>query len=128
MGAARDTSIDVKTDFDDIRLNPDQAVPLSLFVTEAMTNALKYLGGINGSKPALHVVLREVGEGRAEVQISNSVSTESATPDQETSSGLGSELMEAFAEQLDGAYSADREGDLFVVSLKFPIEELSPKA
>ncbi|MDR0810106.1 MAG: histidine kinase, partial [Gemmobacter sp.] len=49
--------IRISTRLDDIRLTPDQAVPLSLLVTEALTNALKYCGAPPGRKPTLRVEL-----------------------------------------------------------------------
>lgn len=128
MATARDASINLKTDFAKIRLNPDQAVPLSLFVTEAMTNALKYIGSADGKAPILRVTFSVTDSEVAEVTVENSVSPDSAKPGAETSSGLGSELMEAFAEQLEGSFSASATSDQFTTLLTFPIEALSSKS
>ena len=127
MASSRDTTVDLKTDFASIRLNPDQAVPLSLFVTEAITNALKYMGNTDGKLPTLHVSLRSLEGDIAEVNISNSVAAESVEPDADTSSGLGSELMEAFAEQLSGTFTAGVDHNRFRVHLRFPVEPLTAK-
>lgn len=127
MAARRDTPIDVKTDFAGIRLNPDQAVPLSLFVTEGLTNALKYIGAAKDTEMLLHVSLKVLDGDIAEVTIVNSISSEVSEPLAETSSGLGSELMEAFAEQLSGRYSAEPLRNQFKVHLTFPIEPLTAK-
>ncbi|MFD2854429.1 sensor histidine kinase [Seohaeicola zhoushanensis] len=43
-----DRRLAVKTQFDDIRMTPDQAVPLALLVAEAVTNAIKYAHGPKG--------------------------------------------------------------------------------
>lgn len=128
MAASRDKSIDLKTDFASIRLNPDQAVPLSLFVTEAMTNALKYIGSVKGSSPSLSVSLVSLPDDYAQVTVINSVTPNAAAPDAEKSSGLGSELMEAFSEQLEGEFEVNLDNNQFTVRLTFPVEALTAKS
>ncbi|SEK20314.1 sensor histidine kinase [Pacificibacter marinus] len=128
MAASRDKSIDLKTDFASIRLNPDQAVPLSLFVTEAMTNALKYIGSVKGSSPSLSVSLVSLPDDYAQVTVTNSVTPNAAAPDAEKSSGLGSELMEAFSEQLEGEFEVNLDNNQFTVHLTFPVEALTAKS
>ncbi|WP_165814466.1 histidine kinase dimerization/phosphoacceptor domain -containing protein [Pararhodobacter oceanensis] len=127
MAALRNTSIEVDTEFAEVRLNPDQAVPLSLFVTEAMTNALKYIGNAKGHAPSLRVAMELGDDAQAEVVIENSLPPRDAEPDDEKSSGLGTELMEAFAAQLSGDFSATQEGGVYRVSLSFPVDDLDPK-
>lgn len=124
MAAARDASIELQTDFDEIRLIPDQAVPLSLFVTEAMTNALKYIGAADGKNTTLSLSLEVLPGEMAEVVVSNSIAPHAEVPDPGKSSGLGSELMEAFAMQLSGDFTAEVDGDQFEVKLRFPVEPL----
>lgn len=124
MAAARDASIKLETDFDEIRLVPDQAVPLSLFVTEAMTNALKYIGAAQGKNKNLCVSLQVLEDDIAEVVITNSIPPQAEVPDPEKSTGLGSELMEAFAMQLSGNLDTGIEGQEFKVKLSFPIDPL----
>lgn len=97
--------IAISTRLDDIRLTPDQAVPLSLLVTEALTNALKYCGAPPGRKPTLRVELRRSPEGRAEVEIVNSMlpggpAEEHRLDGRAEGTGLGEALVNAFAAQL----------------------------
>lgn len=125
MAESRGISIDLDTNFTSLRLNPDQAVPLSLFVTEAVTNALKYIGGSNGGAPKLHVSLARLAGNTAKVTISNTTSQKASKPDTHISSGLGTELIEAFAEQLSGNLKKGLSGDQFTVSLEFPADPLS---
>lgn len=125
MGVDIDLGIDVRTSFDRIVLNPDQAVPLSLFVTEAMTNALKYIGAKDGSDKWISLDLKRVDSGMAEVVIENSLPDEITEPDPLSSSGLGSELMEAFAEQLGGTLTTNPAKDRYRVAVRFPIEPLT---
>lgn len=119
--------VELVTQMDELRLNPDQAVPLSLFVTEALTNALKYIGAAKDTRPDLRVSLSLISDAAAQIEIVNSLPTIVATPDEEKSSGLGSELMEAFGEQLEGTFDRGIEDGRFVVRLRFPIETLVPK-
>lgn len=120
--------VDLVTRMDELRLNPDQAVPLSLFVTEALTNALKYIGAANDTKPNLRVSLSLDSDRVARFEIENSMPNFVKTPNGEQPSGLGSELMEAFSEQLEGKLDRGIENGRFVVRLLFPIETLVPKA
>ncbi|WP_323035315.1 sensor histidine kinase [Pararhodobacter sp.] len=128
MAATRSADIKVETDFAPIRLNPDQAVPLSLFVTEAMTNALKYIGSAAGFVPNVRVsmAMEAGGDDTAVVVIENSRPSHDAAPDIEHSSGLGSELMEAFALQLSGDFTVNTENGLYTVTLSFPVDALGP--
>lgn len=125
MAAARDTAIKLETEFEEIRLVPDQAVPLSLFVTEAMTNALKYIGAPEGQSTTLRLSLEVLEDDIAKVLITNSIPPQTAPADPERSSGLGSELMEAFAMQLSGDFAASIKEDRFEVRLTFPIDPLT---
>ena len=94
-----DQSIRVETDLDSLTLPPDQAVPLTLLTTEAFTNALKYAGAPAGEDRAwVQVTLRREDDGRATLTIENSLGDKVADME---GTGLGSQLIEAFAMQLD---------------------------
>ena len=71
---SRERVVEEGADIADILLTPDQAVPLSLLLTEALTNAMKYAGGAReGAQPELEVTLtREAGTG-AVLRLSNSL-------------------------------------------------------
>lgn len=128
MGSSRNTSIDLTTTLDELHLDPDQAVPLSLFVTEALTNALKYIGNDDGKTPWLSVVLDASLDDFAFLTITNSTPREvDPNRDDINSTGLGAELMEAFSEQLFGVYKATAADCRYQVTLKVPLEELMPK-
>ena len=113
----------VLTEIEPLTLLPDQAVPLSLLATEAFTNALKYAGANVGSEgPVVRVNLTSPEQGWAVLEISNSMG-EGAVPVEGT--GLGSQLIEAFAMQLDGEAEVGPEtgpeGAEFRLRLRFPI-------
>lgn len=127
MGARKDRNIALATDFAALTLNTDQAVPLSLFVTEAVTNALKYIGAPNGDEKTLRVALLRPETDIAVVEIENSVHAGEPTKDNEPSTGLGSELMEAFSQQLDGTMTKTQDGHTFKIVLRFSIDPLTQR-
>jgi two-component sensor histidine kinase len=120
--------ISVTTDFDDIRLIPDQAVPLSLLLTEALTNAIKYGRGFAGAAPTLHVSMKRVADGRAVLSVINSISND-ATPagqgSMNTSTGLGAQLQMAFAQQVGGTITQGPSGETYRMEIVFAIAALT---
>lgn len=113
----------VETHIQPMTLLPDQAVPLSLLATEAFTNALKYAGTPPGAdRPWVRVSLTCPAPGEAVLEIVNAIGA--GGPDSE-GTGLGSQLIEAFAIQLDGEPESGVEGDSFVLRLRFRIQRPS---
>ncbi|KRS12746.1 hypothetical protein XM53_09165 [Roseovarius atlanticus] len=96
--------IEIERDIDTLPLYPDQAVPLSMLLAEALTNALKYAGADQGEKPSVKVTLKEQDDGRYRLSVTNSKGPvrPQPIPDVETVSGLGTKLMQAFVSQLEG--------------------------
>ena len=96
---------DLVTDFDVLHMTPDQAVPLSLLLTEALTNAIKYASldaGKAGPRtmPRLNITLKRQDGMRVILSVANSVAAATAPRPAEDGSGLGSQLIAAFAIQL----------------------------
>ncbi len=121
MGARSDQLVETKTTFDDIRLTPDQAVPLSLILTETLTNALKHASSSATGKTNLSVTLRRTTPGQAMLEVSNSAGPQSALPSGVESTGLGQQLLTAFASQLRGRLTVGTEDRVYVVRLDFPL-------
>ncbi len=123
MGARTDQLVETKTAFDEIRLTPDQAVPLSLILTEALTNALKHASPSAQGKTTLAVTLRRTDPDHAMLEVSNSagVGAQFAMPSDLESTGLGLQLLTAFASQLMGKLTAGPEDSAYVVRLDFPL-------
>ncbi len=122
---------DVATDFDVMHLTPDQAVPLSLLLTEALTNAIKYAGA-GGASPArapkLSISLKRQVGMQAVMSISNSVAIDVEIPslkDQVDGSGLGSQLIAAFATQLGAEIVTELTGDMYRLQVTFEIMPLA---
>ena len=131
MASGPGRHFDVVTSFDDLHLMPDQAVPLSLLLTEALTNAIKYAKADSGAALRLEVTLKRAGGTRAMLEIANSVSTamtaaippsNDPAPD---GSGLGSQLLAAFAQQLGGDYGSDVADGWYRLWVSFDVMSLS---
>ncbi len=127
MGVGDAKAIDLHTDIATLQLNPDQAVPLALMVTEALTNALKNIGSPDGTRPRLSVTLATTGDDHAELAVFNTLPPSPGPLDAQTSTGLGTELLDAFAMQLGGTLTKTHDGKAYVLSVRFPIEPLSAK-
>ena len=104
---------EVALDLEPVLLYPDQAVPLSLFVTEAVTNALRH-----GSRGALSVALKR-GDGSARLLVENALGPDAPAP--AAPGGLGNRLIRAFATQLDGELDIERTERRYAVTLTFPV-------
>lgn len=111
----------IETQLEHLVLMPDQAVPLSLLATEAFTNALKYSGIQPDGSPAwVKVVLRSDGPDRAVLEVRNSTGGVEGVE----GTGLGSQLIEAFASQLEGEAEQQHGPGEFLLRLRFRIEPL----
>ena len=123
MGARADQPVETKTAFDVIRLTPDQAVPLSLILTEALTNALKHASPSEPGKIRLSVSLRRAEPEQAVLEVTNSTGTgsQAALSANLESTGLGQQLLTAFASQLMGKLTVGPQDGAYVVRLDFPL-------
>lgn len=125
IGAAPERPFDLDIRIDDIRLTPDQAVPLGLFLTEGMTNVLNHTWRGQKGPAKVHVGLLRQPDGTAELRIINSLmprdpgdaaGLEALEP---VSDGFGSKLLEAFSSQLDGQIDRGRQGDEYHLTVVF---------
>lgn len=121
-----DRRIDIETELVPLVLQPDQAVPLALLTTEAFTNALKYAGSPDGhSRPWVRVRLTREGEDKARLEVANSMGKQIDVPE---GTGLGSQLIEAFATQLETEAAITATDTEYVFSMLFQIEKILPLA
>ncbi|WP_121062530.1 sensor histidine kinase [Chachezhania antarctica] len=114
-------------------LYPDQALPFALLTVEAVTNALKYLGPDSSDNRWLTVSLTTTGQEDGDsirLSVKNSIDPD---PDsRETnqvdtlSSGLGTQLITAFARQLDSDAVVEIEDETYSVSADFPVQAFDP--
>ena len=113
--------LQIETELEPLVLMPDQAVPLSLLATEAFTNALKYSGVHPEGGPSwVKVSLRRDGPDHAILNVTNSIGSSTQTE----GTGLGSQLIEAFATQLDGVAEQTRSEGRFSLRLRFEVVPL----
>ena len=124
LGTGPGNRIAVDCEIAPIHLTPDQAVPLALFLTEAMTNALKY-GASADDAPRISVSLRRVEENRAEIIIRNTIAPASATRPEIDGTGLGSQLINAFVQQVGGKLVSEQTDTHYTVSTQFDLRPLA---
>jgi two-component system, sensor histidine kinase PdtaS len=124
MSAGSEKPFETQNDIDDIRLVPDQAVPLSLLLAEALTNAIKH-GGATRERPGqLSVRLKRSGGGDAVLEVANSAQA-GATTTVGTGSGLGSQLILAFVQQLGGRQETGVKDGKYYLRVTFALTPLS---
>ena len=109
--------MEVTQEYDDVALQPDDAAPLTLLVSEAVTNALKYVTAGPDGRKTIAVSLRYLDEERARLCISNSSGGETA----QEGTGLGSTLINAFARQLSGQIEVTQDDQNYTLRLDFPV-------
>ena len=110
----------VRIDVDSIRVYPDQAVPLALFVAEVLTNALKYHGGVGGRAGEVRVMMHRQDESVC-LWVENEVNGEPPEPMPGEGAGIGRGLIDAFGDQLGGTVRSERIEDVYRVALLFPL-------
>lgn len=118
VGPAR--QIDLRLEMEKIVLSPDQASPLAMLATEALTNALKYASADAGTPLYLRMSLALAGDGedsrRIHFEVENSVASDTATS---PGTGLGTRLINAFASQLDARVKRHFGAGSFTLAVDF---------
>lgn len=117
IGMEANAGVDVVEEYDSILVGPDDAAPLSLLTSEAVTNALKYVPRGGKERTNITVSLKHTGDERALLRVSNTAGGDAP----EGGTGLGSKLITAFARQLNGTLSTSEENGLYVLELDFPV-------
>lgn len=109
------TEIDLDCDAADISLRADQAVPVTLFTVEAVTNAFQHGFEADG-KGKIDVDFRADGSV-AEMRVAD---TGRGFVEADTGSHMGLDLMRGFAEQVGGSLDINSMPGGTVISIKFP--------
>ncbi len=117
----------VVNDIDDLRLVPDQAVPLSLLLAEALTNAVKHAGSTREHPGKLTVRLKRSGGSSAELEVINSKREHgtSASAGGLLNAGIGSQLIMAFVQQLSGTLDIGEVDGDYHLKVTFEVSPLS---
>ncbi|TGD66147.1 sensor histidine kinase [Tabrizicola sp. WMC-M-20] len=129
IGSAPGRRFALDAQVDDIRLTPDQAVPLALFLTEGMANVIKHSPTAAVGKARVELTLRRLENSTARFTLKNSLMPSGGdgkdSPDADGKDGFGSQLLTAFSQQLSGKITRGRSGDAYVLSMDFPMRPLS---
>ena len=72
----------------------------------------------------MRVVLRPEGDGMARFEVTNSMG---GTASAAESTGLGGQLIDAFATQLDAEAEIDARPDRYGIALTFKVERVQPR-
>ena len=110
-----------------LHLNSDQAVPLALLASEATLNAVKYVSADEGERPWIQVELKHLEDDQYELNVANSkarAAPAASQSDEAQATGLGTQLMRAFASQLEGRLAVEDDEGVFRVTLTFNAKEI----
>lgn len=114
--------VDISQDIADIDRPADDAIPIALFLLEAVTNAMKYAFDENGG--TILVTLQQEGDEIVLAVVDDGYGVEPDNDASSSSTGLGSRLMTAFAKQLRAEMKTHSEpGKGFTVQLRMPANE-----
>jgi len=100
-------NISLKTSFDDVYLNIDQAIPCGLIINELVSNALKYAFK-EADEGIILVELLQSGD-KIKLHVSDNGVGLPSSVDIELSDTLGFQLVHALVDQLDGDIEVYRE-------------------
>lgn len=112
-------NIRISQSYEDIERPADDAIPVALFLVEAVTNTTKYaFGDENGGEVTITLTLDEDGNTTLKVA-DNGIGFDTSSGD--VRKGLGSKLMTAFSRQLRAELTIDSTpGEGTVISLYMP--------
>ncbi|WP_084399784.1 sensor histidine kinase [Henriciella aquimarina] len=114
-----ETGVRIDSEIDEIDRPADDAIPIALFILEAVTNATKYAFDEDGG--VITVRLYEDGDDIVLDVIDDGAGADFEEEADSSSTGLGSRLMSAFAKQLRGKIDiTSKPGEGFHVELRMP--------
>ena len=120
MGETVDGRLQLEIVAPELEMSSDQAVPLSLIVTEAVTNAIKYAYPA-GRRGTISIVLRHDGDG-VQLEIKDDgigIPAGKAETPTGTRDGIGIQLINGFARQLGAKLEVEQGiGTRYLVHMK----------
>ncbi len=128
MGEAVNGRLMLDVDAPELEMSSDQAVPLSLIVTEAVTNAIKYAYPA-GRRGVISVRLRRAADG-VELEIKDDgigIPAGRAETSTGTRDGIGIQLINGFARQLGAKLEVEQGvGTRYLVQMRLRHERPDP--
>ncbi len=121
VGLAPGSNVNVVQEYAEISIDADDAAPLTLLVSEALTNALKHIMQDSTAKAEIAVTLEPQSDDHAKLTVRN---TKGNTPDVE-GTGLGSRLIHAFSRQLNGQTEIAETAYDYTLEIVFPVPQVS---
>ncbi len=122
-------TFNLETDLASVAIYPDQAVPLSMWIAEAMTNAIKYVGKNSKGESRIWITLAHDDHGMINLTLGNTVAADYGTVTDDSnvdSTGLGAKLMTAFCRQLEGTANVVQEDGAHILTLRFKVQGFDP--
>lgn len=119
VGLGSSSNVNVSQHYEAIGLEADDAAPLTLLVSEAMTNALKYVAQHTDARGEISVNLEWDGPERAKLTLFNTIG---GSPEEE-GTGLGMRLINAFARQLNGQIEVEETDTSYSMTISFPVSQ-----
>lgn len=110
----------IETRIAPIALTPDQALPLSLILTELLINALKHSAAA-GTEPDISVRFEQADARTVRLTVRN-IKADGAKGPADPSDGLSSRLVDAFSRQLNADIDRTETDREYAVSLAFEID------
>ncbi|MGV6849148.1 MAG: sensor histidine kinase [Marinibacterium sp.] len=122
-----DADVEVETRLAPVALYPDQAMPLSMLFSEAMTNAVKYVGRPAGGSAKIVVALDVSEDGLVHLSIENTLGAPVHPVEdfKDEGGGLGGQLMHAFVRQLGGEGTQSKTAELYRYDVTFRLQGYS---
>lgn len=118
VGLASSSGVKVEQSFETIQIDADDAAPLTLLVSEALTNALKYVSTVEHGKGSISLKLISTGPEKAMLEVRNTI----GNPEEvKSGTGLGSRLILAFTRQLNGQVEVETTDDVYQIRVNFPV-------
>lgn len=106
----KDKDIAVESNFDDVQLNINQAIPLGLIINEIMANAIEH-GFEKRESGTIKIAMRQIDE-KVQIQINDDGKGLPEDFDFEKSESTGLAIIEALIQQIDGTLTIKQNGGL----------------
>jgi len=117
VGLPSGSSVKIIQHYEAIQLDPDDAAPLTLLVSEAITNAMKYVALGEDANSFIDVNLAYTGAESAKLIVKNTT----GGGQDEVGTGLGSRLINAFSRQLNGQVETNEEDGVYTLCVEFHV-------